>query len=122
MVQLKTRAMMKLEKEIITQSVKDLVECCRDNRMFLMSILASVDENEIADAIHEHYDFNEFGGLCNENYDKVVDLFGVEYLLESEEAIEFVNDVREKMLTAFKEMSNVPSGMSLNQVMTFVQL
>lgn len=122
MVQLKTRAMMKLEKEIITQSVKDLVECCRDNRMFLMSILASVDENEIADTIHEHYDFNEFGGLCNENYDKVVDLFGVEFLCESEEAIEFVNDVREKMLTAFKEMSNVPSGMSLNQVMTFVQL
>jgi NADH:ubiquinone oxidoreductase subunit B-like Fe-S oxidoreductase len=122
MVQLKTRAMMKLEKEIITQSVKDLVECCRDNRMFLMSILASVDENEIADTIHEHYDFNEFGGLCNENYDKVVDLFGVECLYESEEAIEFVNDVREKMLTAFKEMSNVPSGMSLNQVMTFVQL
>jgi NADH:ubiquinone oxidoreductase subunit B-like Fe-S oxidoreductase len=122
MVQLKTRAMMKLEKEIITQSLKDLVECCRDNRMFLMSILASVDENEIADTIHEHYDFNEFGGLCNENYDKVVDLFGVECLYESEEAIEFVNDVREKMLTAFKEMSNVPSGMSLNQVMTFVQL
>ena len=122
MVQLKTRAMMKLEKEIITQSLKDLVECCRDNRMFLMSILASVDENEIADTIHEHYDFNEFGGLCNENYDKVVDLFGVECLYESEEAIEFVNDVREKMLTAFKELSNVPSGMSLNQVMTFVQL
>lgn len=122
MVQSRERAMMKLEKEIITQSVKDLVECCRDNKVFLMSILASVDQEEIADTIHEHYDFNEFGGMCGEYYDKVVDAFGVESLFESDDAIEFVNDVREKMLTAFLEMSTVPSGMSLNQVMTFVQL
>ena len=122
MVQSRERAMMKLEKEIITQSVKDLVECCRDNKMFLMSILASVDQEEIVDAIPEHYDFNEFGGLCGRNYDKVVDAFGVESLGESDDAIEFVNNVREKMLTAFLEMSTVPSGMSLNQVMTFVQL
>lgn len=122
MVHLEKRAVMKLEKQIIMQSIKDLVECCRDNKMFLMSILASVDEEEISDTIHEHYDFNEFGGMCGENYDKVVSLFGVDCLFESEEAIEFVNDVREKMLTAFKELSNVPSGMSLNQAMTFVQL
>lgn len=116
------RALMRLEKEIITQSVKDLVECCSDNRLFLMSILAAVDEDEICDAIHEHYDFNEFGGLCGDNYDKVVEFFGVTCLHDSDNCIEFLNDVREKMLTAFKELANVPSGMSLNQVMTFVQL
>lgn len=98
----------KLQKRVQQQAILDLVECCRENQVFTLMVFASESVEEMLDVIHEHYDFNEFGGLCSTEGDIL------EFMYPNvDDRIDKMNELQDIVLNTMYDVSRLPKGMSV---------
>jgi len=60
-----------------------------------------ITKESLVDLIHEFYDFNEFGGLCNSYVSNLMDL-----MMPLHVRMNFINEVQEEMLEKACERIN----------------
>lgn len=117
MINSKEQAVQQLERDVINQAVIDTVECCRGNSEFNARLFATENQMEVLDLIHEFYDLNEFGGLCEENGDRLERLFP-----NFDDRCDVLNKFQTAIIDTIFDISRLPVGFTVNRAMNLIKM
>ena len=68
-----------LQEAVVTRGTSEVMEAMFDNKHFFHKVVdtyridQSLSHDQLLDAINEHYDFNEFGGLTEDSTNDMMD-------------------------------------------------
>lgn len=96
---------------VVQRGVAEILEAMIEDNKFYSEVAKTQEEKtrstrhlteeQLAQCINNHYDFNEFGGFCDDNVGEALDYIFKE---DTEKRFRFINKAQEEMLCKASDM------------------